>query len=294
MTIATVLALLDGDPGCESALGTGLDLAERHGAYIEALHVRPGSEEMIPIIADGLSAQAMEQIISSTERAVEDRAKHARSLFDSLTKKRKVPVVQPDAAVNGSRFAAAWHEITGHPQTLAAHRARLFDLIITRRPVADDTASAWTNLESVLFDSGRPVIVAPPNGPPEGAAAAPGRHIAIAWNDTRESARSAWAAEPFLSSADVVTLISITDRDGNANPAELAKTLRHRKVDAQVVTLAARDRAVGELLLEQASDLGADLLVMGAYGHSRLREFAFGGATRSALRDATIPVLMTH
>ena len=294
MTIATVLALLDGDPGCESALGTALDLAEQHEAYIEALHVRPGSEEMIPIIADGLSAQAMEQIIASTERAVEAQGKHARKLFDELTKARKVPVVKPDASVDGGRFAAAWHEMIGHTQTLAAHRARLFDIVVTRRPVADDSATAWTNLESVLFDSGRPVIVAPPAAPQGSAAGNPGRRIAIAWNDTREAARSAWAAEPFLSAADVVTLISITDRDGNANPAELAKTLRHRKVDAQVVTLAARDRPVGELLLEQASDLGADLLVMGAYGHSRLREFAFGGATRTALRDATSPVLMTH
>jgi nucleotide-binding universal stress UspA family protein len=175
------------------------------------------------------------------------------------------------------------------PRELAA-RARAYDLTILPKyghPETDFIA------EGLVFDSGRPVLLLPPNG---GA-----RHlfdaIAIGWDGSRAAARALADALPICARAGTVELVAITGEKELEAGVALSDARRHLSahgIGARAVEIPAEGLDAGSALLRQCARAGADLLVMGAYGHSRLREFVLGGATRSVLRDAALPVLLSH
>jgi nucleotide-binding universal stress UspA family protein len=147
----------------------------------------------------------------------------------------------------------------------------------------------------VTLASGRPILVVPYAGRFETV----GRCVLIAWNVSREAARAVADAMPLLAAADVVTVLAVDPPpgpggDGDLPGADIALHLGRHGVEAQIERTVSADVPIGEVLLSRAADLGADLLVMGAYGHSRTRELLLGGATRSILASMTIPVLMSH
>jgi nucleotide-binding universal stress UspA family protein len=141
-----------------------------------------------------------------------------------------------------------------------------------------------------LFESGRPVLVAPPRPPIE-----IGRSIVIAWNGSTETARAIAFAMPLLLRAERVTVLTVT---GGTVPGpagdRIARSLRFNGVLAQAVHVEPEGRSTGEAILVHAERLGADLLVKGAYTQSRLRQMIFGGATRYLLDHVTLPMLMAH
>ena len=289
MTIATILALIDGGPGSKGALVTATQLGRTFDAYVEALHVRVDPETVIPVVAEGMSGAAIGQIMESTRQGAEQRAKEAARIFTDLTASEGLPVIAAEEEPEAGRFAVAWTDITGREATETAVRGRLFDLTVVPRPEDDGAAGSIATMEAALFDTGRPLLVAPPSAP----AAAP-RHLALAWNGTRESARAMWSARPFFAVVERVSVITILQDGWEANPVELATYLARHGVAAETHLVKLGDAEVGERLLASAGDLGADLLAMGGYGHSRLRELVLGGATRSVLERASLPVLMAH
>jgi nucleotide-binding universal stress UspA family protein len=149
--------------------------------------------------------------------------------------------------------------------------------------------------EEIVLSCGRPVLVVPYAG----AFADIGRRVLIAWNGSREAARALHDAMFLLGGAEAVTVIEIDPpAPGVAAPAattaQVAAALSRRGIAAKPESDTSGDIGVEDLLLSRASDLGADLLVMGAYGHSRMREFVLGGVSRSIFRHMTMPVLMAH
>ena len=143
--------------------------------------------------------------------------------------------------------------------------------------------------------SGRPILVVPNVG----NFADLGRRVVIGWNASREAARAVNDAMPLLTAAETVTVLTIDPREGprahgELPGADISLHLARHGVKAEIERTASADLPVGEVLLSRVADLGADLLVMGAYGHSRARELLLGGATRSLLRSMTLPVLMSH
>ncbi len=147
----------------------------------------------------------------------------------------------------------------------------------------------------IVMESGRPVLIIPAYGDFPKI----GNKVLVAWNGTRESARSVFDAVPLMKDAKNVTLAWLNAQDdllnGETLPGtEMAATLARHDIKATAQSVPTGDLPIGEAILSHASDSGADLLVMGAYGHSRLREFVFGGATRTILDSMTIPVLMSH
>ena len=149
--------------------------------------------------------------------------------------------------------------------------------------------------EQVVLASGRPVLVVPYAGHFDKL----GRRVVIGWNATREAARAVGDAMPLLAAAEVVTVLTIDAREaprghGELPGADISRHLARHGVKAQVEQTVLADLSVGDVLLSRAADLGADLLVMGAYGHSRFRELLLGGATRTLLQSMTIPVVMSH
>lgn len=171
-----------------------------------------------------------------------------------------------------------------------AEAARYADLVLMPLPV--DNAGARDAAEAAVFGSGRPVMILPRQ-----EARDPTGCVVVAWDGSRAAARALGDAIPFLSAARDVVVLTVDD-DVPARNAELADILathlRHRDLPARAEVVQTRGRTIGQTLQEEAILLGADMLVMGAYGHSRLREFVLGGATRGVLDGLRLPVLLAH
>ena len=168
--------------------------------------------------------------------------------------------------------------------------------MVGQRDPGEPAPNAGLAIEQVLFAAGRPVLVVPHAGSFESL----GRRVLVGWNASREAARAVADALPILAAAESVTVLAV-DPDASPNPQGGGARRRHRAAFGAAWRDGegrARDRADdtpdAEVLLNKASELAADLIVVGAYGHSRLREMVLGGVTRTLLQRMTVPVLMSH
>lgn len=173
-------------------------------------------------------------------------------------------------------------------------RARHADVTIVARPSKANPETSDAILDAALFEAGRPVIVVPPDWKPGPI----GRNILLAWKPTREAARALGDADELIGRAESVSIVTVDGKPsrgyGEQPGADIAAHLAYRGAKVELFTLASGGRSESEAILAQANDIGADLVVMGGYGRSRVSEFVFGGVTRGMLRHATLPVLMSH
>ena len=181
---------------------------------------------------------------------------------------------------------AIWQEAEGGRGPLLAEAARTTDLILARRARVGGTDEPDV-LDDLVTAAGVPILALPPD-----ASGDLGQTVLVAWNGSREATRAVHDALPLLPAAKRVTLCAVGDQAGASLEAAAAMLRRHG-VAVHSHRVDEPDGNAGEVLLAQCSAEGADLLVMGAYGHARLRELVFGGATRHVLREATLPVLFS-
>lgn len=190
-------------------------------------------------------------------------------------------------------LAGDWHPTTGMEGSLAdfvAHHARTADLVVLGQYDPDHTVGLDAP-EDVILACGRPVLIVPYIGRFERI----GDTAIIGWNGSRESMRSVHDALPLLAMATAVTVLSVGPGPNNDwGTDDVAQHLVRHGLNATSETLPADDLAPSDALLSRAADLGADLIVMGAYSHSRVAEMILGGMTRDVLRTMTVPVLMAH
>jgi nucleotide-binding universal stress UspA family protein len=166
----------------------------------------------------------------------------------------------------------------------------VFDLIVLGRPGREVENPRMPPLEAALFESGKPVLIAPKTAPKS-----IGRHILVAWNGSTEQAHTNAFAMPLLQRAEQVTVLAIEGHMSDGpNGEQAAQHLRRNGVNATVLTMKEGPRSAGELILDQAARLGCDLVVKSAYTQSRLRQMIFGGMTRHILANAALPVFMAH
>ena len=167
---------------------------------------------------------------------------------------------------------------------------RICDLVVVGRPGPDVHDARHSTLEAALFDSGRPLLIAPPK--PTGTL---GEVIVIAWNGSSETARTISLAMPFLKLAQRIVILSVSGAMAAGPPAQLlAATLERHGLPIEVVMVDDGSANAGRTILQQAAAMGADMLVKGGYTQSRLRQMIFGGATNQILAEAMIPVFMAH
>ena len=196
----------------------------------------------------------------------------------------------PDVAVTLRALPLRMSEVA----IVVGREARFHDLIVLPRPygVSGGTDVAQAALEGALFATISPVLVCPPV-----PTAAMGRKILVAWNGDQEAMRAIRAALPFLQDADQVEIVMVEPQktnDPNAPGYALMSMLTRHGVNAILSPISRTAERVSDTLRQKAREMGADMIVMGAYGHSRFRERFLGGATREMLTDAELPVLMTH
>ena len=283
MSICVVLGLIDGGPAAEAAARAALTAAEPFGAHLQLLHVRPDPESLVPMIGEGMSGVMVDQMVEGFRAESVQRAAAARRIYDAIAAER---AGQP---ANGA-VTLSFREEEGREDETAARIGRLHDLIVLARAERQTGAPASVTLESVLLHSGRPVLVAPAE-----PVASIGRKVVVAWNGKAQSARALGASLPFLAKAGSVTVLTAVEAHTAGRPAEVVRYLSWHSIRAEALEVpSAGPGKVGQILLEKVGEIGADLLVMGAYGHSRLREMILGGATREVLGHAALPVLMAH
>ncbi len=287
MAIRRLLLPLTGTAAGEAALGTALIVARMWDAHLTALHVRIDSRDVAPLAGEGLSGAMIEEMMSATEKESSERSNAVRGMFDRFVAQHGVTVHEPTP---GAGATANFYSVTGREEDLVAQLARLADLTVVPHPEAGDDVSSSDALHAVLFDSGRPVLIAPQTAP-----AAVGSRICIAWNGTAESAAAVQAAIPWMQRAQAVRMLYADEYQRRGPGAsEVASYLALHDIQAEVTLFRPQDRDVGRGLLGAAREFGADLLSMGAYSHSRLRQLILGGVTRHVLEHATIPVMMNR
>ena len=287
MAFTSVLAILEGGEGDEPLLDATLRLAREQELFVQLIAVRPGPDQAVPIMADGLSGGAIGEIIEAMEESGRARVEAAEAVYRRCCVEPSLPLAESDDGEPG--FRIAFEVVEGLLEDVVAERGRRCDLVAVARPVAAEERIYAPALEAALFSTGRPVLVVPPNHCDSLTS-----HVAVAWNDTREAARALLAALPFLKRAEAVELLAVEDGGCDADPAALSGYLRRHGVTAEFRKLQPDYRPLGEQMLEEAKKGGADLFVMGAYGHSRLRELVLGGVTRQVLATADMPLLMVH
>lgn len=288
MAIRKILLPLTGTAAGESALASALTIARRWNAHVLALHVRVDSRDVAPLAGEGLSGAMIEEMMSATEKESSDRAQAVRAMFDRFVARHDVMI--QDAHPSSQHASASFAAVTGREEDIVAQQARLADLTVVPHPDAGEDVSSSDALHAVLFDSGRPVLISP-----QKASARIGTRVCLAWNGTAESASSVAAAMPWMQQAEAVAILS-ADGYQRRGPgaADLMAYLALHGVHAEPITFRSVSGSVGAGLLAAATAFGCDLLSMGAYSHSRLRQLILGGVTRHVLENSTLPVMMNR
>lgn len=283
MTFKTILVSLNHEERVSELVAAAAVIARPNEAHVIGLYVMPPlfmpSDVILP-----MGSEFYEQQISE-HRAQADRIK---SKFLELTQ--------------GESFVAEWR-IQGDARSAYESiadgivlQSRSAELVIVSQACDGVAPPMLTDVpQRLALESGRPVLVIPVKWSP----CVFGKDIAIAWNDSREAARATFDALPFLRTAKSVRLLTIGDDSDAGDPpaiaaADVAATLARHGLNVTIETIADAKRSPAATLLARVTADGSDLLVMGAYGHSRMREFILGGATRDILKTMTVPVLMTH
>ena len=288
MAIRKILLPLTGTAAGEAALSTALMIARYWAAHVTALHVRVDARDVAPLAGEGLSGAMIEEMMSATEKESNDRAQAVRSMFERFVAQHHVVVGEGKA--ESEVATASFVSVMGREEDLVAQQARLADLTVVPHPEAGEDVSSSDALHAVLFDSGRPVLIAPHRAP-----ASLGTRVCIAWNGTAESAASVLNALPWMQRAEAVRVLTAEgyQRRGPGG-AELAQYLMLHGVHVELATFQPLNREVGAGLLAAAREFRCDLLSMGAYSHSRLRQLILGGVTRHVLENADLPVMMSR
>jgi nucleotide-binding universal stress UspA family protein len=281
----TILACLSDLDSCSATLKLAFAVARDQGAHVAALHVRNDPASAIPLVGEGMSSAMIEEMMAVAEKQTAERATQIHAQFDRLCAEAAVPVAGATPCAAG--FCAEWREVIGGEEEVVANAGRLTDLIVMARPLPDHDLPSILSLNAALMETGRPLLLAPPELP-----ANVGRHVAVFWNGSAEASRAVAFALPLLEKADAVSILSAREEDGVA-PAELADYLARHGIAAKVHSFVAGGQ-VGDSLITEAQSLGADMVVMGAYTHSRLRQLILGGVTRHILHNAALPVLLSH
>lgn len=277
----TILVVLDSKDRAGALMDFALPLADRHDAHLVGLHVMPAdisaSIGMFPAEIPADFIEETRRLRLSEAEAIEAMFREkARAAGATRTEWRREQMLRPD---NGR---------------LLNRHAMCADLVIAGQN-RDADAGGDPMIADLVLGCGRPVLVVPYAGRFERV----GERVMVAWNGTREAARAAFDAVPLLQAAHHVRVLAIDpkrDRQGAglATADDLVVALARQGIPVEAATSYSADISAGDDLLSSLADHGSDLLVMGCFGHSRVREMLFGGVTRHILRHMTVPVLMSH
>ena len=279
MSFKTILVHIDRSEHCKGRLDAAIRLAVDSRALLIGIYLVAGTD-----LAPSVAALLPSDVLDRHQRESADAQREAEQFFRRAT-----------AAANVGN--SEWRAPAGAPLEAAVVHGRCANLFVMGQPEPDDPARLFGQelVTTTIVSTGRPTIIVPYIG----ARASLGENVLVAWDGGREAARAIADALPFLERARQVTVI-VVDSGSTGHMVDrqaisrLTAYLHANGITATITRDDATGIGVGERLLSRTADLGSDLIVMGGYGHTRLREFVLGGATRTILETMTVPVFMSH
>ena len=273
-------------PECAAALRTAFDLGTKLGASVNGCHIRPHRYSDVALPANLGSLDNFDAAWESAWQNKDSKKgdEQARALFTKVSEHHGYSLINKPAATPG----ALWQEKVGAPDKVLSIMGPVSDLVVVSRPASKGGNVARMFMLAALMNSSRPVLVLP-----QSRKQSIGRRISIAWNQSSEAAKAVTAAMPLLQRADQVNIISCGPESGlGPKSRQLSSYLRFWGVKSKVVRTRGADDA--KELMSAYKEAKSDLLVMGAYSRSRLRQRIFGGMTDHMLNRSNIPVFMLH
>ena len=283
--IRKILVPIRNDGKGGSVLAYAAALAKRSGAHIEAVHCRPRIEDMMPY-GVVIPSFLRDQVSRQTEGLAGEEEAALRAEFETTARTYGLGVVDRQTT---DQNTASWVEAPGKQVDVIRNRGRLADLIAVAKPDRDRNLG-FNTLKAALFNTGRPVMMCPPTPtPPEVL----GKHVSIAWNGSIEAVRAVVMMRRVIEAADTISIMSSGSEPTGTTAEEYLEYLEIRGMKGKIERFNA-GRSAGGALLETSRRLGADLMIMGAYGDSHERETIFGGNTQVVVDTATMPVVLVH
>ncbi len=279
MEFKNILVHLDHSSGCNNRLDIAFELARKFDAQLTGLFIVPDY-----VVPSYVEAQISVDLITDvTEKAVA-RAKDTLAGYQKL------------ADESGASMEA--HVVEGQVIPILREHTKYSDLLLLGQDQPDDPDNSSYGLaDALLFEGACACVVVPHSGKLE----APGKRVLLTWNASRESARALREAMPFLTRAETVVVLSSEPDDGHSETArghphalELDRLLRSHGIEAISSGISDPDISTTDAIIGQAADMNADMIVMGAYGHARLREIILGGVTRDLLKQSAVPLFLAH
>lgn len=279
MAYKDLLVHVDDSKGCAARVEAAVELAIAHDAHLTGVSLLTD-----PAPSSFVQGYLPQDVVDMLQRQARERADAALVRFAELAKRNQISF---DTRVDRVPYTAM-------AEALATH-ARYADVVILGQADPDDAEAPRYLPEEVTLSSGRPSLMIPYIGP----AATLGQRVTVAWDASREAARAVNDALPVLERAQAVSVVTVNPEEGpfghGEQPgADIALHLARHGIKVEVQRVESRDVDVANTILSHIADRSSDLLVMGAYGHSRLRELVLGGVTRTILHDMTVPVFMAH
>ncbi len=273
----------------KSALEAALGLAKLFDARLDCVHIRPDPRQVIASVTTSMEAGTVlvsDELLNALIESDKNRAARAKEAFESFVRQMALP---PDRTP--FTLSASFRETVGDPATTVVALARFSDVTVFA-PIED--MGTWGLIADTIVGAGRPVLLAP-----SPLSTIPAPVVTIAWKETTESARAVMAAMPLLAKARQIHVISACESSGALKSTREAATnlvtlLQGHGFPAQAECIECHDRDPGPALLERAIAQKSNLVVSGAYGRARVREFIFGGFTQFMLRQNRLPVFMQH
>ncbi len=272
MTVKDLLVHVDNTQWCKRRISDAVTIAEQNDAHLTGIYTR-----YTPVVS-AYSEGGLAYIYDELEQQGIEQANHAKELFNKWT--------------HSWRSKSSWVVEVGDPAGLVAKNAAHHDIVVVgQRDSNRDQSNPPAIVDRVAIESGRPVLVIPKTGTKNTV----GSRILVAWNGKREAVRAVHDALPFLKGADAVEVVSINSKKESDIPClDIVEHLSRHGVRVEGGNAETKSRHTGEAILYLAQNFAADLIVMGAYGHSRLREYVLGGATKHILEKTKVPILLSH
>jgi nucleotide-binding universal stress UspA family protein len=285
----TILVHLRGTKGDEAVLNAALEAARHTAAHLDCLHIRPNLGHLISRMAFDMDEDTdrMTESLNTLRKLTDDTARAAAQAFTEFCTREGI--VRTEAPPAPNRVSAAFRDVTDDELRHLITQSRYHDLVVVKGGSEEAGGLSRDAVGRLILGAGRPVLLVPT------AHTRKMRTVAIAWKDVPEAARAVTAAMSLISKAEKIFVFNASEEDEQAADYEsVIGQLRWHGLKAKGRRVVPGERSTADVLLETARSADVDLLVMGAYGRSRLNEMIFGGFTQRMLKAASLPVLLFH
>jgi len=288
MAYRKILVPLSGAERDDHVLKAAFDVAKAFSSHVAGVYVRPDASEVLPYLGEGISAGVIQEILDAARDASNKAATASRAAIDQLAKASGATSLDPLHAGDG--LSASFHMREGLAEEVISEEARLADLIIFDAPSEAKDSAFRSMLEAALLNGRRPLLLVP-----QPVRKIVGTKVVIGWDGGASASHAVSAAIPMLKKAESIEILNISHGPiDTLRMDRLRDYLKLHGLSAIEHGINPGSQSIGNALIDGANRAGAGLLVIGGYGHNRLREMVLGGVTRHVFAHVSMPIFMSH